>query len=945
MIEFLLHRIKNNILLYLFLLGGCILAVAIFSSIPMYSNGILQQVLSTNMSELGKETSQYPNSMVFEWRDDANTNKDIMETIDNQIEEELSITKQNTIVEEAKLFISSPFRITANEGNFNTNRSRFMNLSELESHTSLVRGEYPSNEEYFEGRRDYLEIMVAEEALVKLDLFYNEIHSLELNKEIFMNVKVVGIIEPMEDDLYWGYELFNKLSYGMVIDDDSLAFVVEANEELDIEEMVLRYYFSYKDIKIDDVATMISQYEVREKWIESNDDMTMEYEFINVFLGYQEEENALRITLWILTIPVLLLTSFYTFMISSLIMKNDGNEIAILKSRGAGTLQIFRLYVIQTVVVGIIAFLVGPFLGKWICDFIGASNGFMQFVNRASLPIEITMEARAYGLLAVGLFTVFTLIPALIASRISIVQFKRNKNENKSKTIWEKAFIDILLLAISTYAYITLNNNDQLGNVSLSIGDSVDPMLFLVSTLFILGINLFILRLFPYVIRFIFMITKKHLNPVMYFSILNVGRADHNLRFIMLFIMLSISFGILGSSQARTLNQNALDKVSYSLGADVVIKPYEIEEDMETYNTYATIKQSYDSPSGIKEVVVDETPYESYKQLDSAKNVTKFLHVEEAAIRYGKKTLEDIEVIGVIPYEYPGVAWFRDDLMHYHLHEYMNILTKAQTAVFVSENLLERQKIKVGDEISMIWDDALISGVVYGFIPSFPTYIPFVEEENDDDEIELVEKSFVLMNYNYIENKMPLQDYDIWLTKEDGVTDQMVQDELVSKQLEANQVEYTTQQIITAKNDPILQGTNGVLTMCFIVTMFITVVGYLIFWMITMKSRALKFGIFRAMGMTMNQVSGIIISEQILMTGSAIGIGFGLGIVASKLFVPLLQYVNTSQVVPPFIVVLDSQDYFRTLGIAGGMLAFGLLVLFVNIRRLKMNQVIKLGED
>jgi putative ABC transport system permease protein len=201
------------------------------------------------------------------------------------------------------------------------------------------------------------------------------------------------------------------------------------------------------------------------------------------------------------------------------------------------------------------------------------------------------------------------------------------------------------------------------------------------------------------------------------------------------------------------------------------------------------------------------------------------------------------------------------------------------------------------------------------------------------------------MNYQYIEEKMPQQNYDIWLKKASGISDQMVQTELIEHQLEAIQVSYTAQKLIDVRANPTLQGTNGVLTMCFIVTMFITVIGYLIFWIISMKSRALSFGIFRAMGMTMNQVTGIIIAEQVLMTGSAIGYGFGLGILASKLFVPLLEYVDGLISLPPFIVVLEQNDYFRTLGIALGMLSVGISILFVIVRRLKMNQVIKLGED
>lgn len=947
MLQFLLNRIKNNSLLYIFLLGGCILAVAIFSAIPMYSNGILQQVLTTNMEELKTDTKEHPNRMSIEWVGEDNADNDIMPGLLKNVEDQLLISNKDHIIEQVQVVKSSPFRLIPRAGESYSNRGRFFSVDGLMDHTQLIRGSWPNNDAYFEGTRDYMEVVVTEDAMVKLDLLYEEFQELQYNKEFFMKLKVVGIVDKAdESELFWEQNQFGILKYSFLVSNSEFNHIIERFSFINIEQVTWNYYFEYEDISIDDVGGLLSEHDNRLRWLNSQTDMTMEYGFIDIFSEYRDKEESLRLTLWILTIPVLLLTSFYTYMISGLIMKNDGNEIAILKSRGAGTFQIFWMYCVQTFVVGVIAFFIGPYLGKLICQLIGSSNGFMEFVARDTLPVYITMEARMYGLLAVFLFILFTLIPAFIASRISIVQYKRSKNENVTKAFWEKSFLDIILLAIAAYGYFTMGNFGESNSLEVIDARSFDPLMFLLSTIFILGVNLFILRIYPYIIRGVFAIFRRQWSPVLYFSLLNVGRADHNLRFIMLFIMLSISFGVLSSSQARTLNQNAIDQVEYFNGADVVVKPYEIEDEAEASGIYANIQIAYEAPTGLKEIVVDDTPYQVYQSMTTADSVTKFLHVDQSILRHGKKMVENMEVIGVVPYEYPNTGWFREDLLDYHINEYMNILTQAPNAVFLSEDLQEEYKIQMGDEITMFWDESAISGIVYGYIPVFPTYEPYVYELNDDDEKELVKKSFVLMNYNYIEKKMPLQDYDIFIEKSLGATDQMVQDELIELGLEAEQVDYTTQQLIGKKNDPILQGINGVLTMCFVVTMVITVIGYLIFWLISMKGRALKFGIFRAMGMTMNQVNGIILTEQILMTGSAIGFGFGLGVLASRLFVPLLQYVGlTGSNVPPFIVVLNQADYIRTLSIAGVMLAFGLAVLFISVRRLKMNQVIKLGED
>ena len=154
------------------------------------------------------------------------------------------------------------------------------------------------------------------------------------------------------------------------------------------------------------------------------------------------------------------------------------------------------------------------------------------------------------------------------------------------------------------------------------------------------------------------------------------------------------------------------------------------------------------------------------------------------------------------------------------------------------------------------------------------------------------------------------------------------------------------QEIIENKNDPMLLGTNGVFTMCFLITMFIAAAGFIVFWVLSIKDRSLKFGIFRAMGMPMRSVSLIMICEQILVSGVAIVTGIILGTVASKVFIPLLQMVySSSQQVPPFIVVALKSDYGRVIGVTFAMLVTAVAFLYWLVRKINIHQVIKLGED
>jgi putative ABC transport system permease protein len=155
-----------------------------------------------------------------------------------------------------------------------------------------------------------------------------------------------------------------------------------------------------------------------------------------------------------------------------------------------------------------------------------------------------------------------------------------------------------------------------------------------------------------------------------------------------------------------------------------------------------------------------------------------------------------------------------------------------------------------------------------------------------------------------------------------------------------------TQQIVTAKNDPKLQGTNGALTLGFIVSMLICAAGFLIYWVMSVQGRVLQFGIFRAMGLSKFAVIGMLISEQILVSAVAVLAGVLIGNLGSILFVPLFQLVYSSADQPiPFRIISEQSDSTKIFLVLGILLLICFAVLTRLILRIKIDQAVKLGEE
>jgi len=164
--------------------------------------------------------------------------------------------------------------------------------------------------------------------------------------------------------------------------------------------------------------------------------------------------------------------------------------------------------------------------------------------------------------------------------------------------------------------------------------------------------------------------------------------------------------------------------------------------------------------------------------------------------------------------------------------------------------------------------------------------------------------------------------------------------------IDLNGIQYIDQEIIKSKNDPLLQGLNGMLTLSFIITMMISAIGFLIYWALSIKSRSLHFGIFRAMGLSLKNIIGMIVAEQVMISIVSIMVGIILGGATSDLFVPMMEMVyNAAEQIPPFKVVAWRADYYKIYAIIGIMLAIGVTMITRIIAKMKVAQALKLGED
>lgn len=959
MISFMYYRVKNNLTLYALLLVGAIIASTVFSSIPIYTNSVLHRVLMEGIEQEYSQTGIHPGTYTYRLSSNRLKYNTVLDEMGNRITIDGDTSLKLPILSYQALAKSNNLRIEKRPGEINAMTCRLATLSDLNEHVEMVSGTSFSELGMDNG---VVEVMVTRDAMIDLNLILDTTYSLEKNKQDILEIKVIGVFDPRVESYYWQNNIYEDLGSSIIVHPDVFDELILNNGEIDIDSAMVRRVYDYEAINNHDVATIIDQHNQEITWARDKSEyMFVEFSVIPTLESYLSDLTFIKRLFWILTIPIVIITGLYTWMISTLIIQNDQNEIALLKSRGSSGMQIFMMYGIQSLIMALIASIIGPFLGKQLCLVIGASNGFLAFVNRESVEVIVDAEAFLYGALAAGIFFIAVMIPTYFAGRLSIVQYKRKKNKVKGRSFYEVIFLDIILLGVSLYGFYDQMSNKELLSEAGGSGNLVNPMMFILSTTFLLGINLLVIRLYPYLLRGIFALGKKIWNPVIYYSLISAGRPEPTSKFIMLFIMLALSFGILNASQARTINQNEIDSLYYHNGADIVVKPYDDPNLVPRNFIDLTAQYMAAEDDGIEHIIVDSVPYSDYVTLEGVEAATKVFSYDRAIVSKSGRDLENTRILAIEPKGFVDVGWYREDMLPDYRNVYMNALISVPNSAFLSTNLHEDYGFEAGDEIIVQWDQSLkggdegyISLVVRGFIDTFSTYNPYIEPEINlyKEETftlssnEITKTGFVLFNYHYLEDQLPPQNFDIWLKKAEGVSDHEIQQQLSVNNLETDRVTYTNQQVISAKNDPTIQGINGILTMSFLIILLITCIGYLIFWIMNIRNRALKFGIFRAIGMSASQVYMILVIEQVLMTGVAVVFGLLTGIYASKLFIPMLQMVSEiEKKVPKFIVIILRSDIEKITVISSAMLLLGLTILIITVRKWKVDQILKLGED
>lgn len=937
MFHLVLQRILHKKWMVASLLIGNILLIAIAVSHPMYQSATLRHLLTDGFTNSLDKTNEYPMMIRGTGRIRKEAGKAQMNSVRSFMDglPQLMGVEAVEDVMYRNLVVSNATSLTIHNGADSTQKTSVASLRDIEAHASILSGRMY---EPGIGNDGFIEAIISQSTMINLNFLVGEeleFENLKLASGDPVKIRIVGVFGAADmTDLYWT-DSPDKYVEQVMIDwnlfEEQFMYKGATVYQVNEERLVLLDYSQVRPENVDRLITVSNDMVPANKTIYSS---VEEPTYIPILENFRSEENRISVTLSILQVPVVVLLCAFIFMISRQMLEMEASEIALLKSRGASGKQVIRMYFLQSAILSGISFLVGLPLGSLICRVLGASSAFLQFNARRVLKVEYTGEVFLYGVAAVVLSMMLTLLPVFKKDKSSIVNVKRSK-QRSGKPLWQKLYLDVIFVGVSLYGLYNFSQQQDEMLIRVLSGKSLDPLLFLSSSLFILGAGMLSLRIHGLIIKLIYTSGKKRWKPASYTAFLQLIRTRNKQAFIMVFLVLTVAFGLFNTTVARTIVANAENNLDYTSGADIVMTEY-----WKNNAAYLALDPN-------AEFVISEPDFAKYGEIPGIKSAAKVFMSPDASVKASSDKYT-ADVMAIDTKAFGETTDIRDGLLKYEYYDYLNVMSRNPNAVLLSANFRDKLGLKVGDTISVSMEGTYYSGtmnsVIYGFFDYWPGYSPTTITINEDESATREENYLVIAHLSTVQSAVGTYPYEVWINM-GGNTDgfyQFVNDNDVKVTSLVDSVELKND--ITT--DPLFQGTNGILTMSFITILLICAIGYVIYWMLSIRSRELLFGIFRAMGMTRNEVIQMLINEQIFTGLFGIGFGLVIGWLASRLYVPIIQIAySASDRVLPLELITESSDVARLIIIIAIMFIACLAILINQVFRMKISSALKLGED
>lgn len=625
------------------------------------------------------------------------------------------------------------------------------------------------------------------------------------------------------------------------------------------------------------------------------------------FVGQQ---TALTSLLLGFNVPGLAFLLYFLVLTSAVIAYWQRRETSLLRSRGISRFSVLNFTLVEAALLFIVGAPAGLLLGLGLARIMGYTESFLEFVQRAPLPVSVYGINLPLTLGTLAIVLVAKLWTTASTAHETIVTQTREHARPTRGPFWYRNYIDMLLIIPTFYAYRQFL---QRGSLSALVQDRPedlyqDPLLILVPGLFIITFALIAMRFFPLLMRLLDLVARWAKWLPGYLALRQLGRQSHAYINPLLLVIVSLALGVYTLSMAASMDRWLADRVYHQVGADLTFIPYKEDEAM-------------GQPEPGAEWM---PPIDEFKVLPGVEHAARVGSYQTEIFLAGGDGTSQVEgrFMAIDRLDFPLTAWFRDDYARESLGGLMNRLALVPDGILVSQEFLDQHALHVGDrlELLVIPDFGIRVRDLFTIVGVY-NYFPTAES----DPVVVVGNMEYIISFFGI--TMP---HRIWMRLAPGVDPTTIPEEVEVTGIGAIEVESASEILGSEQARMERVGVFGTLTVSFLAATLMAGLGLLTYSYASLHERLYQFSVLRAVGLRRGEIVGQVGLEYIVLTAYGALAGVICGVVAAVLFVPFFRIsVGQGAPLPPLIPII-AQNQIAPLAVAFSIVMIVLEIIIIS---------------
>jgi ABC-type lipoprotein release transport system permease subunit len=173
-----------------------------------------------------------------------------------------------------------------------------------------------------------------------------------------------------------------------------------------------------------------------------------------------------------------------------------------------------------------------------------------------------------------------------------------------------------------------------------------------------------------------------------------------------------------------------------------------------------------------------------------------------------------------------------------------------------------------------------------------------------------------------------------------------VETEITRMGLRSGRIIDRSAQMASVAVDPLVSaGWQALLGISFLTVLIVSAIGFLVHVRISFTNRRGEFALLRTMGLSMPQLLVLVLLEQIIVIGVAVGIGLFMGTRLGDTIIPFLANSGEDKVlVPPMVLQIDWTGFSLTFGLLAVVFSAVIIAILLSVYRMSIHRVMRMGE-